>query len=286
MTVDVKNLIERGKTQRGAPVMSTLLERIGEEVDVLEEKINLLRGLDKTGKTEFLTMYRGFFPKDQIGKCLGTTTLRSKPVADKVIGDYDGFDEEYEVNFDIVVDLHEPWDKVVDRSFKNPYGFFSEPESDEIVEQINHGLVWVDFQYGETNSRGFFLMTGAGLIALAESNPDLYRGLTTRTNGELHWESYGKTLYPITEEVEWDCNEHDKEPEIKKLTNFYYWNYISNEGGIEFIPQKIYEENIPSQYWKEVKWRQRTQYTLTDKYRSHSEPFEIMLAGITADYLL
>ena len=286
MTVDVKDLIERGKTQRGAPVMSTLLERIGKEVDVLEEKINLLKSIDKTGKTEFLTMCRGFFPKDQISKCIVPTTLRWKPIADAVIEDFDGSDTKYEVNFDIMIDLHEPWDEGVERSFKNPYGYFSEPESDEIVEQINHGLVWVDLQYGETNSRGFLLMTGAGLIALAESNPDLYRGLTTRTNGELHWKSFGKTLYPITEEVEWDCGEHDKEPEIKKLTNFYYWNYTANEGGIEFIPQTIYEENTPSQWWKEVKWRQRDQYTLTDEYHSYSEPFEIMLREITADYLL
>ena len=283
MTVDVKDLIERGKTQRGAPVMSTLLERIGKEVDVLEEKINLLKSIDKTGKTEFLTMCRGFFPKDQIGKCIVPTTLGWKPIADAVIEDFDGSDTKYEVNFDIMIDLHEPWDEGVDRSFKNPYGYFSEPESDEVVEQINHGLVWVDFQYGETNSRGFLLMTGAGLIALAESNPDLYRGLTSKTDGELHWKSFGKTLYPITEEVEWDCTGDDGEPEIKKLTNFYYWNYTSNEGGLEFIPQKIYEENTPSQYWKEVKGRQRTQYTLTDEYHSYSEPFEIMLREITAD---
>ena len=171
---------------------------------------------------------------------------------------------------------------------ESPYGLFNAPESDEEVEQINHGLVWVDLQYGETNSRGFLLMTGAGLLALAETNPDLYRGLTSKIDGNLHWEGLleGEKLYPITEEVEWSCGEYEGEPEIKKLTNFYYWNYAANEGGIEFIPHTIYEENTPSQWWKEVKWRQRDKYTLTDEYHSYSEPFEIMLREITADHLL
>ena len=282
MTVDVKDLIAQGKTRRGAPVMSVLLEQIGKKVDVLEEKTNLLRSVDKTVKTEFLTMYRGFFPKDQISKCLETTKLPWSPINDVV--SVESYEPTYETTLEIRVDLHEPWsDVAVNKSFKNPYGLFNKPESDEEVEQINHGLIWVDFQYGETNSTGFLLMTGAGLIALAESNPDLYRGLTTRTNGELHWKSFGKTLYPITEEVEWSCGEYEGEPEIKKLTNFYYWNYTSNEGGLEFIPVKIYKDKAR---WDEVKWGQRTKDTLTDEYHSYSEPCEIMLREITADHLL
>ena len=279
-------MIDLGKTRNGTPAISPILDKIGKKVDALEEKVNLLASLDKTGRTEFLTVYRGFFPKDEIGKCLETTKLRWKPIADRVVGDFDGPDSEYEINFDVMVDLNEPWDDTVNRSFKNPYGLFSKPEDDE-VEQLNHGLVWVDLQYGETNSTGFFLMTGAGLLALAETNPDLYRALTSKTNGELHWETYGKTLYPITKDTEWDSAEYDEEPEMKKLTNFYYWNYTSNEGGLEFIPRKIYKENTPSQWWDEVKWSERTptsSFDDDDDY-SHNTPFEIMLRKVTADYL-
>ena len=281
MTVDVKDLIAQGKNRRGVPVMSVLLEQIGKKVDALEEKTNLLRSVDKTVKTEFLTMYRGFFPKDQISKCLSTTKLTWRPINDIVaIKDHE---PTYEMTFDIRVDLHEPWNDDVDRNFKNPYGMFNEPESDEEVEQINHGLIWVDLQYGETNSTGFFLMTGAGLKALAETNPDLYRGLTSKTDGNLHWEGWpGEKLYPITEEAEWPCGEYDGEPEIRKLTNIYYWNYTSNEGGLEFIPVKIYKDK---DRWDEVKWRERTD-TLSDDDDVHDTPFEIMLGKVTADYLL
>ena len=165
MTVDVKDVIAQGKTRRGAPVMSVLLEQIGKKVDVLEEKTNLLRSVDKTVKTEFLTMYRGFFPKDQISKCLETTKLPWSPINDVV--SVESYEPTYETTLEIRVDLHEPWDENVDRRFTNPYRLFNAPESDEEVEQINHGLVWVDLQYGETSSAGFFLMTGAGLLALA-----------------------------------------------------------------------------------------------------------------------
>ena len=82
MTVDVKDLIAQEKNRRGVPVMSVLLEQIGKKVDVLEEKLGLLKSLDKTSRTEFLTMYRGFFPKDQISKCLSTTTLPWRPIND------------------------------------------------------------------------------------------------------------------------------------------------------------------------------------------------------------
>lgn len=283
MTVDVKDLIAQGKNRRGVPVMSVLLEQIGKKVDALEEKTNLLRSVDKTVKTEFLTMYRGFFPKDQISKCLSTTKLTWRPINDIVaIKDHE---PTYEMTFDIRVDLHEPWNDDVDRNFKNPYGMFNEPESDEEVEQINHGLIWVDLQYGETNSTGFFLMTGAGLLALAETNPDLYRGLTSKTDGNLHWEGWpGEKLYPITEEAEWPCGEYDGEPEIRKLTNIYYWNYTSNEGGLEFIPVKIYKDK---DRWDEVKWRERTDTLfMSDDDNGHEVPFEIMLGKVTADYLL
>ena len=282
MTVDVKDLIAQGKNRRGVPVMSVLLEQIGKKVDALEEKTNLLRSVDKTVKTEFLTMYRGFFPKDQISKCLSTTKLTWRPINDIVaIKDHE---PTYEMTFDIRVDLHEPWNDDVDRNFKNPYGMFNEPESDEEVEQINHGLIWVDLQYGETNSTGFFLMTGAGLLALAETNPDLYRGLTSKTDGNLHWEGWpGEKLYPITEEAEWPCGEYDGEPEIRKLTNVYYWNYTSNEGGLEFIPVKIYKDK---DRWDEVKWRERTDTLfMSDDDNGHEVPFEIMLGKVTADYL-
>ena len=284
MTVDVKDLIAQGKTRRGAPVMSVLLEQIGKKVDVLEEKTNLLRSVDKTVKTEFLTMYRGFFPKDQISKCLETTKLPWSPINDVV--SVVSYEPTYETTLEIRVDLHEPWDENVDRRFTNPYGLFNAPESDEEVEQINHGLVWVDLQYGETNSTGFFLMTGAGLLALAETNPDLYRGLTSKIDGNLHWEGLleGEKLYPITEEVEWSCGEYEGEPEIKKLTNFYYWNYTSNEGGLEFIPVKIYKDK---DRWDEVKWGQRTDsFFRVDDDDHYERPFEIMLGKVTADYLL
>ena len=283
MTVDVKDLIAQGKNRRGVPVMSVLLEQIGKKVDALEEKTNLLRSVDKTVKTEFLTMYRGFFPKDQISKCLSTTKLTWRPINDIVaIKDHE---PTYEMTFDIRVDLHEPWNDDVDRNFKNPYGMFNTPENDEEVDQINHGLIWVDLQYGETNSTGFFLMTGAGLLALAETNPDLYRGLTSKIDGTLHWEGWpGEKLYPITEEAEWPCGEYDGEPEIRKLTNVYYWNYTSNEGGLEFIPQKIYKDK---DRWDEVKWRERTDTLfMSDDDNGHEVPFEIMLGKVTADYLL
>ena len=282
MTVDVKDLIAQGKTRRGAPVMSILLEQIGKKVDALEEKTNLLRSVDKTLKTEFLTMYRGFFPKDQISKCLSTTKLTWRPINDIVA--IEDHEPTYEMTFDIRVDLHEPWNDDVDRSFKNPYGMFNEPESDEEVEQINHGLIWVDLQYGETNSTGFFSMTGAGLLALAETNPDLYRGLTSKIDGTLHWEGWpGEKLYPITKEVEWPSSGNDGEPEIRKLTNVYYWNYTSNEGGLEFIPQKIYKDK---DRWDEVKWRERTDtFSMSDDDNGHEIPFEIMLGKVTADYL-
>ena len=281
MTVDVKDLIAQGKNRRGVPVMSVLLEQIGKKVDALEEKTNLLRSVDKTVKTEFLTMYRGFFPKDQISKCLSTTTLPWRPINDVVsVMDYE---PKYKMTFEIEVDLHEPWNDDVDRNFKNPYGMFNVPKSDEEVEQINHGLVWVDFQYGETNSTGFFLMTGAGLKALAETNPDLYRGLTSKIDGELHWKDLpGGLLYPITREVEWPCGDFDGEPEMRKLTNYYYWNYTSNQDGLEFIPHKLYEDK---DNWDEVKWRERTD-TLSDDDDVHDTPFEIMLGKVTADYLL
>ena len=283
MTVGVKDLIAQGKNRRGVPVMSVLLEQIGKKVDTLEEKTNLLRSVDKTVKTEFLTMYRGFFPKDQISKCLSTTKLTWRPINDIVaIKDHE---PTYETTFDIRVDLHEPWDDNVDKRFINPYGLFNEPKNDEEVEQINHGLIWVDLQYGETNSTGFFLMTGAGLLALAETNPDLYRGLTSKTDGNLHWEGWpGEKLYPITEEAEWPCGEYDGEPEIRKLTNVYYWNYTSNEGGLEFIPHKIYKDK---DRWDEIKWRERTDtFFMSDDDNGHEIPFEIMLGKVTADYLL
>ena len=286
MTDKTKNLILEGKTQAGTPVMSTFLEQIGNRVDALEEKVNLLKSIDKTNRTEFLMVYRGFFPKDQISKCLSTTKLPWSPMNDVV--SVESYEPTYETTLEIRVDLHEPWsDIAVNKSFKNPYGLFKKPENDEEVEQINHGLIWVDLQYGETNSTGFFLMTGAGLLALAETNPDLYRGLTSKTNGELHWEKYGETLYPITKDTEWDCAEYDEEPQMKKLTNFYYWNYTSNEGGLEFIPRKIPKENTPSRWWDEVKWSERTptsSFDDDDDY-SHNTPFEIMLRKVTADYL-
>jgi len=294
MTVDVKDLIAQGKNRRGVPVMSVLLEQIGKKVDALEEKTNLLRSVDKTVKTEFLTMYRGFFPKDQISKCLSTTKLTWRPINDIVaIKDHE---PTYEMTFDIRVDLHEPWNDDVDRNFKNPYGMFNEPESDEEVEQINHGLIWVDLQYGETNSTGFFLMTGAGLLALAETNPDLYRGLTSKTDGNLHWEGMpGELLHPITAEIELPRYEQFyDEPEIKKLTNYYYWNYTSNEDGLEFIPHKIpnkIDREINTDHWDEIRWRQRTESCTTSNLFDydndyHDTPFEIMLGKVTADYLL
>jgi len=227
-------------------------------------------------------VYRGFFPKDQISKCLSTTKLPWSPMNDVV--SVESYEPTYETTLEIRVDLHEPWsDIAVNKSFKNPYGMFKKPENDEEVEQINHGLIWVDLQYGETNSTGFFLMTGAGLKALAETNPDLYRGLTSKIDGELHWKDLpGGLLYPITREVEWPCGDFDGEPEMRKLTNYYYWNYTSNQDGLEFIPHKLYEDK---DNWDEVKWRERTD-TLSDDDDVHDTPFEIMLGKVTADYLL
>ena len=295
MTSKAKNLILEGKTQAGTPVMSTFLEQIGIRVDALEEKVNLLKSIDKTNRTEFLMVYRGFFPKDQISKCLSTTKLPWSPMNDVV--SVESYEPTYETTLEIRVDLHEPWsDVAVNKSFKNPYGMFKKPENDEEVEQINHGLIWVDLQYGETNSTGFFLMTGAGLLALAETNPDLYRGLTSKTDGNLHWEGMpGELLHPITAEIELPRYEQFyDEPEIKKLTNYYYWNYTSNEDGLEFIPHKIpnkIDREINTDHWDEIRWRQRTESCTTSNLFDydnvyHDTPFEIMLGKVTADYLL
>ena len=98
MTDKTKNLILEGKTQAGTPVMSTFLEQIGNRVDALEEKVNLLKSIDKTNRTEFLMVYRGFFPKDQISKCLSTTKLPWSPMNDVV--SVESYEPTYETTLD------------------------------------------------------------------------------------------------------------------------------------------------------------------------------------------
>jgi len=57
------------------------------------------------------------------------------------------------------------------------------------------GLIQVDFQLGETYSRGFLITTGEGLKYLKSRRPDIHRGLTQQADGTLDQGSFSIDKY-------------------------------------------------------------------------------------------
>ena len=122
-----------------------------------------------------------------------------------------------------------------------------------------NGLLQVDFQLGETYSRGFLITTGEGLKYLKRRHPDIHRGLTQQADGTLDQGSFSidKFKYETYEhpsKASWRNTERDYVSgkrvdgewveghwkEVKhtdyETDNFVWWFYEWNVDGIELTP--------------------------------------------------
>jgi len=123
------------------PLMDSLRASVVKEVEEVSRKLTYLQ----RDAYEDVTLRGMFIPENDISKL---------------------FNVEHTPYFDIDYLYSIP--HLLDRGYKNPP-----------TEQINHGILVIDFTHTESSGHSMLIMTGEGLKALEETNPLIYGVLTT-----------------------------------------------------------------------------------------------------------
>ena len=195
------------------PFMLTLREHVGRRVDNVDTTFALLRKISESEEwprsKEFLQIHKRFYKENEISKVFETTEARGTPLADALIRERKE-DEyvpvEYELRGRRYLDDTGDWFDTGTNDFSLPFTAYDlRDKTEEEINEYENGLIFVDVQYTETDSYGFLLMTGKGLKALKDTNPNLYRVLTSLEDGNLHWKDgkYAEELHEITESYEY-----------------------------------------------------------------------------------
>ena len=166
------------KTERVS--MQALAYQIREE---LKPVTKLFDSFEKDN--EFLLVRSYYFPLTKIDFCLKAHKL----------------DHEYVTDFCPETRTYRPKKRTLinasdDYLADDPKSLEDLAEDDFIDKTaLWNGLLQVDFQLGETYSRGFLITTGEGLKYLKRRRPDIYRGLTQQADGTLDQGSFSIDKY-------------------------------------------------------------------------------------------
>lgn len=275
------------------PFMLTLREHVGKRVDNIDTTFALLRKISESEEwprsKEFLQIHKRFYKPNEISKAFETTEARSQPIADALIrerkeGEY--VEVEYELRGRMYIDSTGDWFDTGTDDFSKPFGLYDLPnKTEEEINEYENGMIFVDVQYTETDSYGFLLMTGKGLKALKDTNPNLYRVLTSLEDGNLHWKlnNYAEELHEITETYEysgWGDGE-----DIKKVYhNYYHWEVRHTQDGMS-LSRELYHPRAPGEK-KHVVWLSRQDIASGPLKDSEFWPLERALEKISADRLV
>tara|TARA_R100000353_G_scaffold6702_1_gene8736 strand:- start:226 stop:1146 length:921 start_codon:yes stop_codon:yes gene_type:complete len=198
---------------------------------------------------EFLLVRSCYFPLTKIDFCLRARKLDYDYVTDHCLET-----ETYRPKKRILIDISD--DYLAD----DPKSLEDLAEDDFIDKTaLWNGLLQVDFQLGETFSRGFLITTGEGLKYLKRRRPDIHRGLTQQADGTLDQGSfsideYKRETYEHPSKASWRNTKRDyvggkrvdgewvdgywkdvKHTDIE-TDNFVWWFYEYSENGMELIP--------------------------------------------------
>jgi len=227
------------KTERVS--MQALAYQIREE---LKPVTKLFDSFEKDN--EFLLVRSYYFPLSKIDNCLKAHKL----------------DHEYVTDFCPETRAHRPKKRILinasDDYLEEDTKSLENLTDDDFTKPWD-GLIQVDFQLGETYSRGFLITTGEGLKYLKSRRPDIHRGLTQQADGtldqgsfsidEYKYETYehpskafwrnterdyvgGKRVYGEWVEGHWKEVKHTD----YETDNFVWWFYEWNVDGIELTP--------------------------------------------------
>ena len=199
---------------------------------------------------EFLLVRSCYFPLNKIDFCLRARKLDYDYVTDHCLET-----ETYRPKRRILIDISD--DYLDDDDLK----CLEDLTDDDFIDKktLWDGFIQVDFQLGETFSRGFFITTGEGLGYLKSRRPDIYRGLTQQADGTLDQGSfsideYKRETYEHPSKASWRNTERDYVggkrvdgewveghwKEVKhtdyETDNFVWWFYEWNVDGIELTP--------------------------------------------------
>ena len=275
------------------PFMLTLREHVGKRVDNIDTTFALLRKLSENEEwprtKEFLQIHKRFFKANEISKSFEVREARSQPIADALIRErkeHEYVEIEYDLRGRMYLDDTGDWFNTGTDDFSMPYTLYNAPErTEEENNELENGLIFVDVQYTETDSYGFLLMTGKGLIALKDTNPDLYRVLTSLEDGNLHWKDmkYAEELHEITETYEYSGYGEDEE--IKKVYhNYYHWETHHTQDGLS-LSRETYHSKAPGENKRPV-WMSRQDIASGPLTDSEFWPLENALSNIRADHLV
>jgi len=273
--------------------MLTLREHVGKRVDNIDTTFALLRKLSENEEwprtKEFLQIHKRFFKANEISKSFEVREARSQPIADALIRErkeHEYVEIEYDLRGRMYLDDTGDWFNTGTDDFSMPYTLYNAPErTEEENNELENGLIFVDVQYTETDSYGFLLMTGKGLIALKDTNPDLYRVLTSLEDGNLHWKDmkYAEELHEITESYE--RSGYGDGEEIKKVyRNYYHWETHHTQDGLS-LSREIYYPKPPGEKERPV-WMSRQDIASGPLTDSEFYPLERALEKISADHLV
>ena len=275
------------------PFMLTLREHVGKRVDNIDTTFALLRKLSENEEwprtKEFLQIHKRFFKANEISKSFEVREAKSQPIADALIRErkeHEYVEIEYDLRGRMYLDDTGDWFNTGTDDFSMPYTLYNAPErTEEENNELENGLIFVDVQYTETDSYGFLLMTGKGLIALKDTNPDLYRVLTSLEDGNLHWKDmkYAEELHEITESYE--RSGYGDGEEIKKVyRNYYHWETHHTQDGLS-LSREIYYPKPPGEKERPV-WMSRQDIASGPLTDSEFWPLENALSNIRADHLV
>jgi len=126
---------------------------------------------------EFLVVKAYYFPLSEVDTC-----LQGEKLDHEYVTDYCPETKTYRPEKRLRVNVSDEYmrddpkslEDLTDNDFTTPWD----------------GFIQVDFQLGETYSRGFFITTGEGLKYLERRYPDIHRGLTQRADGMLDQGSF------------------------------------------------------------------------------------------------
>jgi hypothetical protein len=240
------------------PLMATIRESVAKDVEAVSRKLSYLYDLNKSQEDpdgvhhdqQFMNIERFFITKDNISKLFeDAQEVMSIPISDLLVeGDPRRTDtNHYELRGKAYANLSGEYlytdteDGIKDFTIPSKMSHGSSVTK-ELAEQINHGILVIDFQIDETNAVGYIVMSGQGLKALKEPHPIVYRMLTSDPKGDLIYAPDYKSIWEPEEHVEfkqkvdsgllWEPK-GNKEDTITRVENLYCWKYEDRHGELE-----------------------------------------------------
>jgi hypothetical protein len=240
------------------PLMATIRESVAKDVEAVSRKLSYLYDLNKSQEDpdgvhhdqQFMNIERFFITKDNISKLFDDVQeVMSIPISDLLLeGDPRRTDtNHYELRGKAYANLSGEYlytdteDGIKDFTIPSKMSHGSSVTK-ELAEQINHGILVIDFQIDETNAVGYIVMSGQGLKALKEPHPIVYRMLTSDPKGDLIYAPDYKSIWEPEEYVEfkqkvdsgllWEPK-GNKEDTITRVENLYCWKYEDRQGELE-----------------------------------------------------